>query len=115
MSEGLQRVLGPITAVLVLAAPVAWAQDAPVRLRGTIERVDGGIYYVKSRDGSQIKLKLAPNVGVSAIVQATLADVKQGKYIGVAALPMADGSQKALEVTIFPEEVIGIAYCLVSL
>jgi hypothetical protein len=109
MSEGLQRVLGPITAVLVLAAPVAWAQDAPVRLRGTIERVDGGIYYVKSRDGSQIKLKLAPNVGVSAIVQATLADVKQGKYIGVAALPMADGSQKALEVTIFPEQLRGLA------
>ena len=109
MSEGLQRVLGPIAAVLVLAAPVAWAQDAPVRVRGTIERVDGGIYFVKSRDGSQIKLKLAPNGGVSAIVPATFADVKQGKYIGVAALPMADGSQKALEVTIFPEQLRGLA------
>lgn len=101
--------LGGIAAVLVLAAPVVWAQDAPVRVRGTIERVDGGIYFVKSRDGSQIKLKLAPKGGVSAIVQATLADVKQGKYIGVAALPMADGSQKALEVTIFPEALRGLA------
>jgi hypothetical protein len=109
MSEGLQRVLGPVAAVLVLAAPVAWAQDAPVRLRGTIERVDGEIYFVKSRDGGEIKLKLAPNGGVSAVVPATLADVKQGKYIGVAALPMADGTQKALEVTIFPEQLRGLA------
>lgn len=109
MSEGLQRVLGPITAVLVLAASVAWAQDAPVRVRGTIERVDGGIYFVKSREGAELKLKLAANGGVSAIVQASLADIKEGGYIGVAALPMADGTQKALEVHIFPDALRGLA------
>jgi hypothetical protein len=109
MSEGLQRVLGPIAAVLVLAAPVAWAQDAPVRVRGTIERVDGGIYFVKSREGAELKLKLAANGGVSAIVPASLADIKEGGYIGVAALPMADGSQKALEVHIFPDALRGLA------
>jgi hypothetical protein len=101
--------LGPIAAVLVLAAPAVWAQDAPVRVRGTIDRVDGGTYFVKSRDGSQIKLKLAPKGGVSAVVEASLADIKPGKYIGVAALPQPDGSQKALEVTIFPEALRGLA------
>jgi hypothetical protein len=101
--------LGGIAAVLVLAAPALWAQDAPVRVRGTIERVDGGLYIVKSRDGKELKLKLDPKGGVSAIVPATLADVKKGKYIGVAALPLPDGSQKALEVTIFPEALRGLA------
>ena len=114
MSARLQRMLGPIAAALVLAAPVlaapvVWAQDAPVRVRGTIERVDGGTYVVKSRDGKEIKLKLAPKGGVSAVIAATLADVKPGRYIGVAALPQADGSQKALEVTIFPEALRGLA------
>ena len=109
MSAGLQRMLAPVAAVLVLAAAAAWAQDAPVRVRGTIERVEAGTYVVKSRDGSQIKLKLAPKGGVSAIVPASLADVKQGRYIGVAALPLPDGSQKALEITIFPEALRGLA------
>jgi len=98
-----------IGAALVLAAPLVWAQDAPVRVRGTIERVADGTYFVKSRDGSELKLKLAANGGVSALVPAKLADIKQGLYIGVAALPQADGSQKALEISIFPESLRGLA------
>lgn len=109
MLAGLKRTFGAIALGFALATPLVWAQDAPVRVRGTIERVDGETYFVKSRDGTQLKLKLAPKGGVSAIVQATLADIKEGKYIGVAALPMADGSQKALEVTIFPEPLRGLA------
>jgi hypothetical protein len=98
-----------IGAALALAAPLVWAQDAPVRVRGTIERVADGTYFVKSRDGSELKLKLAANGGVSALVPAKLADIKQGLYIGVAALPQADGSQKALEISIFPESLRGLA------
>ena len=107
MSEGLQRVLGPITAVLVLAASVAWAQDAPVRVRGTIERVEGGAYIVKARDGSRMKLKLALNAGVAASVKSALSDIKAGSYIGVAAIPQADGILRALEVHIFHESMRG--------
>ncbi len=102
-SGGICRVLGAAVLAAALLVPAVRAQDAPVRVRGTIERVEDGVYIVKSREGSELKLKLAPNGGVSAIVEAKLADIKQGQYIGVAALPMADGSQKALEVTILPE------------
>jgi hypothetical protein len=109
MSARYQRALGAIALGFALVVPVVWAQDAPVRVRGTIERVDGGTYFVKSRDGSELKLKLAANGGVSAIVEASLADIKEGGYIGVAALPMADGSQKALEVHIFAEAQRGLA------
>ncbi len=109
VSEGLRRALGPIALGAALLASAAWAQDAMVRVRGTIEKVEDGVYYVKSREGADLKLKLAAGGGVSAIVPAKLADIKQGLYIGVAALPMADGSQKALEVHIFPEPLRGLA------
>jgi hypothetical protein len=94
---------------VALLASAVWAQNAMVRVRGTIERVDGGVYIVKSREGAELKLKLAAGGGVSAIVPVKLADIKPGLYIGVGALPMADGSQKALEVTIFPEALRGLA------
>jgi hypothetical protein len=106
---GTCRALGAAALGVALLASAAWAQDAPVRVRGTIERVDGPVYVVKSRDGAELKLTLAPNGGVSAIVPAKLADITPGKYIGVAAMPLADGSQKALEVSIFPEALRGLA------
>jgi hypothetical protein len=46
-------------------------------------------------------------VMVVALSKASLADIKQGSYVGVAGMPQADGSQKALEVHIFPEAMRG--------
>ena len=104
----MRRSLGIAGLALVLAAPVAWAQDAPpVRVRGTVERVDGDSYIVKSRDGAELKVKLAANAMVVALVKASLADIKQGSYVGIAGMPNADGSQRALEVHIFPEPMRG--------
>jgi hypothetical protein len=103
----MRRSLG-IIGLLVLAVPVGWAQDAPpVRVRGTIERVDGDSYIVKSRDGAELKVKLAANAMVVALVKASLADIKPGSYVGVAGMPQADGSQRALEVHVFPEAMRG--------
>jgi hypothetical protein len=103
-----RRSLGPIGLALVLAAPVAWAQEGPpVRVRGTVERLDGDNYIVKSRDGAELKVKLAANATVVALVKASLADIKAGSYVGIAGMPQADGSQRALEVHIFPEPMRG--------
>jgi len=107
MSAGYQRSLGMIALGFALVVPVVWAQEATVRVRGTIERADGDTYFVKLRDGSELRLKLAPKASVVALIQASLADIKQGSYVGVAAMPLADGSQKALEVHIFPEAMRG--------
>lgn len=107
MSQAALRSLHVFSLVFALAAPVAWAQEATVRVRGTIERVDGDTFFVKARDGAELRIKLAPNAAVVALVQASLADIKQGSYVGVAGLPQADGSQKALEVHIFPEAMRG--------
>jgi hypothetical protein len=92
----------------ILAAPMAWAQGAPpVRVRGTIERVDGSIYVVKARDGAELKLTLADNAQIAGIVKASLSDIKQGAFVGVTAMPQADGSLSALEVHIFTEAMRG--------
>ena len=100
------RILATIV-LLLAAAPTVSAQDAPVRVRGTIERVEGDIYIVKARGGVEVKVKLPDNVMVVALTKATLADIKQGSYVGVSGMPQPDGSQKALEVHIFPEAMRG--------
>ena len=102
----LRGLLGVAGLGLLVGATTAVAQDT-VRVRGTIERVDGGVYIVKARDGSTLKLKLAPGGGVAAAVKSALADIKPGSFIGVAAMPQGDGSQRALEVHIFHESMRG--------
>ena len=107
MSVGFLRVLGMIA---LLSAPTAsvLAQDAPLRVRGTIDRVEGDTYIVKARGGAELKVTLAEKAMVVALIKASLADIKQGSYVGVSGMPQADGSQKALEVHIFPEAMRGV-------
>ena len=102
MHQTIRRTLGPAGFALVLTASVVNAQDT-VRVRGTIDRIEGPVYIVKSRDGSELKVSLADNGGVTAIVKASLSDIKPGSFVGVAGMPQPDGSQKAIEVLIFPE------------
>jgi hypothetical protein len=99
--------IAAIIALLLAATPTVDAQDAPVRVRGTVERVEGDIYIVKARSGGELKVKLPDNVMVVALTKASLADIKQGSYVGVSGMPQPDGSQKALEVHIFPEAMRG--------
>lgn len=94
------------TVILGLAIGTSSAQDV-VRVRGTIERIEGGTYLVKARDGTSLKLTLAPNAGVAASVKSALSDIKPGAFIGVAAVPQADGTLRALEAHIFHESMRG--------
>jgi hypothetical protein len=94
--------------VVVLAAPVTWAQQPPpMRIRGTIERVDGSVYIIKARDGAELKLPLSDKPQIAGVAKASLSDIKQGSFVGVTAMPQADGTQRALEVHIFPEAMRG--------
>src|SRR6202048_3795184 len=92
----------------ILTAPLAWSQDAPpVRVRGTIDRTEGAVFVVKSRDGTELKIVLAENAVAVGVVKAALADIKPGLFVGIAAMPQPDGTQRALEVLIFPEAMRG--------
>jgi hypothetical protein len=95
------------TAALTLAATSAvWAQQQ-IRVRGTIEAVDGQNLTIKSRDGAEVKAKLTDNAMIVAVVKASYSDIKQGSFIGVTGMPQADGSQKCMEIHIFPEAMRG--------
>lgn len=85
------------------------AAPPPVRVRATITSIDGGVLTVKTRDGAELKLKLADNAPVNQIVKSSLADVKTGAYVAVTGMPQPDGSQKAIALFIFPEAQRGVA------
>ena len=91
---------------VIVAASCAMASAQTVRVRGTIDKVDGNVLTLKSSDG-EIKLTLTENALIVAVVKASLADVKEGTFLGSAAMPQPDGTQKALEVHIFPEQMRG--------
>jgi hypothetical protein len=103
-----KRALAGAALLGALAASSAWAQQGQsMRVRGTIEKVDGKTLLVKARDGAVLTLALADNAQVVGVVKASLADIKEGTFIGSGAMPQADGSQKALEVHIFAESQRG--------
>ena len=102
-----KRALAGAALLGVLAASSAWAQGQSVRVRGTIEKVDGKTLLVKGRDGATLTLALADNAQVVGVAKASLGDIKEGAFIGSGAMPQADGSQKALEVHIFAESQRG--------
>ena len=87
-------------AVLLLFDSPAFAQQ-PGRIRGQIETIDGATFVLKTRDGALLNIKLAGDARVSALVKATLADIKPDSFIGVAGVPAADGSIKAYSIHMF--------------
>ena len=89
--------------VAIVSSSVLAQQAPPVRIRGSIEKVDGNTLMVNARDGSSVKVTLAENARVTAMVKAQLSDIKQGSFIGVTAMPQPDGSQKAIGLHIFME------------
>ncbi|MGB6747087.1 MAG: hypothetical protein WBC94_13990 [Xanthobacteraceae bacterium] len=98
--------LALVSAFAALAVTSALAQ-APVRVRGTIDSVSGSTLNVTARDGAKVTVKLAENAAVVGVAKASLSDVKQGGFVGITAMPLPDGTQKAVEIHIFPEAMRG--------
>ena len=104
------RALAAALAAISVLASVAWAQQAPpMRIRGTIEAVDGPMLTIKTREGSDLKVRMTDNVAVFGVAKTSLSEIKEGSYIGVTAMPEPDGTQKAIAVHIFPENQRGAA------
>jgi hypothetical protein len=102
--------LAGATAFALLSAASFAAAQAPdtVRVRATIESVDGQMVTAKSRDGAELKIHLADNAPVNEVVKESLSDIKPNSYVAVTAMPQPDGSQKATAVIIFPEAMRGL-------
>jgi hypothetical protein len=110
ISSLMPRMLVASLALVSVLGSMTSAQQSPtVRIRGTIEAVDGATLTIKSRDGADLKVRMTDNVAVFGVVKTALSEIKPGSYIGVSALPEPDGTQKALAVHIFPEAQRGAA------
>jgi hypothetical protein len=104
-----RRMLGWAGMALLMATSAAWAQGGPpVRVRGEITKVEGNTLSVKLRDGQNATVKLAEPPRIAAMVKASLADIKEGTFVGVSAMPQPDGTQKAFAIHIFLDSQKGV-------
>jgi len=101
----------PLLATLVVIASslyaIAQQPPTPSRVRGAIEAVDGDVLSVKSRSGEDVKLQMTADIKVVGIIKISLSDIKVGSFIGATTVPGPDGSQNAVEVHVFPEDMRG--------
>lgn len=95
-----------LTALALACAVPALAQET-MRVRGTVEKLDTGTLFVKTRDGADLKIALGEKPVFVAMVKASMADIKPGTFVGATGLPADDGSLRAVEIHIFPEAMRG--------
>jgi hypothetical protein len=93
-----------IGAALLAAAMVSLASaQQTMRIRGPIQAVEGSTLIVRAGEAGEVKVKLTENAAVYGVVKADLADIKPGAFLSIGAMPQADGSQRAIQITIFTE------------
>jgi Domain of unknown function (DUF5666) len=90
--------------VLALTVSSAAFAQSTTRVRGTIARLDGDVLTVKTREGKEVKVQLAPDTAVAVAKAASLSDIKPGTYVGSAAMKRADGTLVAKEVHTLPPQ-----------
>jgi len=95
-------------ALMLSVAAVSAQQPATVRIRGEIAKVEGATLTVKARAGQMLTVKLAEPPRIAAMVKASLKDIDKGSFIGVSAMPQADGAQRAYAIHIFMDSQKGV-------
>jgi hypothetical protein len=99
-----------LAATCLACAAGAFAQQPPsLRVAGTVESFDGHVLVVKSERLGEVKIGLPDKVVVFGVSKAAIADVKTGAYVGIGAMSQADGSQRAIQVTVMAESQRGLS------
>ncbi len=101
-------IAGAFCLLLAVSAQAQAPDGTPVNIRGKVAQLDGNkMLKVKSRDGQELQVTLAPDFAVLGVLKAKFAEIKQGDFVGIAAAPGKDGKLHAQEVLIFPEAARG--------
>jgi hypothetical protein len=88
-----------VAAALLAAIPLtAFAQDATVNLRGTIDKVEGDKLTLNTREGAKATVLLNADSRVAGTEKKTLADIKDGSYVASTSMKGPDGKLHAMEV-----------------
>ena len=97
-----------ICALLIQVAP-AYADGTTVRVRGTMVSLEGSKLVVHAKDGSDVTVNLADNFAALAVVKSSMADIKEGTFIGTATVTQPDTTLRSLEVVVFADDLRGTA------
>ena len=95
--------------LLLSAAVMASAADMPVvkPMRGTVDGLDNQTLSFTTRNGAHQSIALTDKTGIRLVSKAAIDSIKADSFIGSAATPQADGTLKALEVTVFEPSLKG--------
>src|SRR6202048_1884870 len=109
---GLSHIYGRLTlafAAMALVSASAFADGTPVRVRGSVVSLDGSKLVVHAKDGSDVTVNLADNFAALAVVKSSMADIKEGTFIGTATVTQPDTTLRSVEVVVFPDSLRGTA------
>ena len=81
--------------------------NASIMLRGTVVNVSANQLVLKSDTGT-VTLGLTQPFHFYVRASSDLSHVKQSAFIGVTTVKQADGSERATEIHVFPEELRGV-------
>src|ERR1700694_101330 len=94
---------------MVLGYAPAYADGIPVRVRGSVVSLDGPKLVVHAKDGKDVSVSLADNFAALAVVKSSMADIKQGTFIGTATVTQPDSTLRSVEVVVFHDDLRGTA------
>ena len=97
-------------AACVFGATAGFSEDAtPLRVRGTLDQVNGNTLTIKTKSGTPVTVQLKDGAPVVAVTKGAMSDVQTNSFVGIASMPQPDGSLKAVEVSVFAEPLRGTA------
>jgi len=106
----LSHILGRVALAAAATAFVsasAFADATPQRVRGSVVSLDGSKLVVHAKDGKDVTVNLAENFAALAVVKSSLAEIKEGTFIGTATVTQPDSSLRSQEVVVFPDKMRG--------
>ena len=95
--------LAAVFGALAIVSAAAFAQT-PGRVRGTITAIDGNMLSVKSREGQDLRIELAPNATFAYMKALKLSDIAPGTPLGTSAVKGPDGKIVARELHVFSKD-----------
>src|SRR5258708_23979722 len=99
-----RRTLFALTVAAMCTTSPLWAQQT-MRVRGTVEGMDGALYVVKTRDGETLKVAVTDKPLFVAMVKARMADNKPRMFVGATAVPGSHSRLDTGRAHIFPPAI----------
>jgi hypothetical protein len=82
------------------------ASASPEHIRGTVQSLDGQVLTVATSTGA-VPVLLEQPTKVATVVQSDREHITDGSFLGVTSVTQPDGSERAVEVHVFPEAMRG--------